>query len=129
MFEPKSKPLGDPAPTAGVTVLPATIRVLGEVTACEDLRIEGTVEGSVQAEGHRLTIAPGARVSAAVRAGCVTVVGMLEGSVVADVVEIRTGARVTADVCAPRFALADGAVFSGGVNPSDRSTSAARAAS
>jgi cytoskeletal protein CcmA (bactofilin family) len=121
MIDPLGNRRSDLAAPAGVTVLPSTVRVLGEVTATGDLRIEGTIEGSVVADGRRLTIAPGARVSAAVRAGSVTVVGTLEGSVDADLVDIRTGALVTADVRAPRFSLADGATFSGGVNPPERS--------
>ena len=44
------------------------LTIKGELTAAEDLTIDGTFEGSIELPGHRLTVAQGATVNAAVTA-------------------------------------------------------------
>jgi cytoskeletal protein CcmA (bactofilin family) len=95
--------------TAGLTIR-------GDLTANEDLTIDGVFEGSIDLKGHLLTMAEGARVNAFVSARVVTVLGRLHGHITADVVDIGPEAIVEANVIAPQIALEEGGSFTGAVN-------------
>ncbi len=76
-------------------------------------RIEGEVKGDVIAAAS-LWIGPGGCVRGRVEADEVIVDGRLEGEVHArGRIELRRGARVRADLSAPRLILADGSFFEG----------------
>jgi len=92
------------------------LSIKGDLTADEDVTIDGHFEGSIEIQGHRLVIAPGSQVKAAVKADAVTVAGRLEGHVTADRVNITTNAQVDASLMAGKFALQEGAQFNGAVN-------------
>lgn len=96
--------------------MPGGLTIKGELFAQEDLAIDGTFEGSIDLNGHRLITGARSRINAAVSAGAVTVGGTLEGNITADSVDIRPGALVTANLMTRQFALEDGANFSGSVN-------------
>ena len=97
-------------------MLSGTLTIKGELTADEDVTIEGTFEGSHDLPGHRLIAGAASRVRAAVTAATVTVDGHLEGHITADTVDIGPTARVDANVIARHFALEEGARFNGAVN-------------
>lgn len=97
-------------------MLSGTLTIKGELTADEDVTIEGTFEGSLDLPGHRLIAGASSRVRAAVTAGTVTVDGHLEGHITADSVDIGPTATVDASVIARQFALEEGARFNGAVN-------------
>jgi cytoskeletal protein CcmA (bactofilin family) len=92
------------------------LSIKGELTADEDVTIDGHFEGSIEIQGHRLVITPGSNVKAAVTADAVTVAGRLEGHVTAERVNIMTDAHVEASLMTGHFALQDGARFNGPVN-------------
>jgi cytoskeletal protein CcmA (bactofilin family) len=92
------------------------LMIKGDLSAGEDVTIEGRFEGSIDLPGHRLTTGAGSRVRASVTAGTVTIDGHLEGHVVADTVDIGPTATVDANILAKRFALEEGARFNGAVN-------------
>ncbi len=92
------------------------LRIKGELTADEDLTIDGSFEGAIDLKGHRLTTGPQSQVKASVSARAVTVLGRLEGHIVADAVEIRPTAVVDANLITTKFALKEGGRFNGQVN-------------
>jgi cytoskeletal protein CcmA (bactofilin family) len=95
---------------------PATA-VRGQLSAREDLWIEGQFEGEVQAPGFQVTVSPGGRVRADVRARVVVVEGELNGNVVADeMVMLRAGSVMQGDIRAPRVGLEEGCQFQGDVD-------------
>ena len=100
-----------------------TLSVKGELIAHEDLAIHGLFEGSIDLQGHHLTLGADAQVNAAISAGLVTVEGRLSGHINGDLVEILPTADVEASVLAHKLALEEGARFVGPVN-----TARARAA-
>lgn len=110
----------DPTPR-GTYIGKLTIK--GELSAQEDLALDGLFEGSIDLQGHHLTLGSQARVNAAISARLVTVEGTLSGHINGDIVEILPSARVEASVLAQKLALEDGARFVGPVN-----TARARAA-
>jgi cytoskeletal protein CcmA (bactofilin family) len=92
------------------------LTIKGDLTAGEDVTIEGLFEGSIEVPGHRLTTGAGSRVRAAVNASTVTIDGHLEGPIIADTVDIGPTATVDANILTKKFALEEGARFNGAVN-------------
>jgi cytoskeletal protein CcmA (bactofilin family) len=104
------------APVAPVhtTTIPTACNVRGQLIAQEDLLIEGAIDGEIEAPGHAVAVDAAASVNATVFARDVTIHGTLVGKVTAvEIVDIRDGATVAADIVAPCVLLADGAVFNG----------------
>ena len=91
--------------------------VTGHVVCCEDLTIDGRVEGTIELGDHSLTIGVGARVKADLVAKNITISGTVTGNVLAtDRVELQATGSVDGDISAPLFAMADGAVLIGRVD-------------
>ena len=60
-----------------------SLRIKGEITANEDLRFEGEIEGTISVPEHTLVVGRTARISADVHAKSIVVAGSLMGSAVA----------------------------------------------
>jgi len=99
------------------------LSIRGDVSACEDVTIDFALEGSIDATGHRLVIPDGASVQATVIAAAVIVHGRLDGRISAERVDLAPTACVTGSIVSPRFAVRDGAQFTGMVN-TDRAQAA-----
>lgn len=94
------------------------IRVKGEIRSLEDLTIEGHVEGPITCDDGAVVVAEGATVLGDIIGRDITIMGRVEGQVIAtDIVDVRTGSTVSAHVMSRRFILNDGANFSGRVEP------------
>jgi cytoskeletal protein CcmA (bactofilin family) len=92
------------------------LRITGELSAEEDLTIDGSFEGVIDLHRHHLTTSARSDVKARVSARAVTVLGHLEGHVTADAVQIRPTAVVEASLVTKQFALEEGGRFNGQVN-------------
>jgi len=92
------------------------LTIKGDLTAREDVTIEGSFEGSIDVNGHHLMTTAGSHVHAAVSARVVTVLGRLQGHVTAELVDIGPTALVDANVVAKQIALDEGARFNGAIN-------------
>ena len=92
------------------------VRVEGKVISSEDLTIDGHVEGSIELDGHSLTIGLGATITADLVARAVIISGAVVGNVKAtERVELRETGSVDGDITTPRFLMADGATVRGTV--------------
>ena len=90
--------------------------VKGELTASEDLMVDGRVEGRIDLPDHALTIGPNANIQADIVAKIVTVFGSVVGGIAArDKVDIRKGGSLNGDLSCACIAIQDGAHFSGRV--------------
>ena len=92
------------------------LMIKGELTAAEDLVIEGAFEGTIDLQGHGLVTGAGSRVRATVTARTVMINGHLEGHITADIVDIGPKATVDASIIVRQLALEEGARFNGAVN-------------
>jgi cytoskeletal protein CcmA (bactofilin family) len=93
-----------------------SVVIKGELSASEDLTLQGQMEGSISLPDHTLTIAPHADIRAAITATSVVIKGAVTGNVTArQRVEIQTTGSVTGDVASPRLAIADGGWLCGKV--------------
>lgn len=97
------------AATIGKSVL-----VKGQILSKEDLVIDGSVEGSVEAQENRVTIGPNGRVVANIKARDVVVLGQLKGNIEASGrVDIRKGANLVGDIRYAKIAIEEGADLRG----------------
>ena len=95
-----------------------TVEIRGEIQTGDDLTIDGYVEGLVCSDGLAVTVAEGAEVNGDIVARDITVLGQVTGSLIArGVVDVRVTATVSGRIVAASFVLAEGASFSGLVQP------------
>ncbi len=98
------------------SILGPTIQFKGELSAEEDLVIQGRIEGII-AHKQRLTIGREGVVHANVDAQSVIVEGVMEGDVRAEKsVAVKETARMTGNIAAPSVTILQGANFNGNVD-------------
>jgi cytoskeletal protein CcmA (bactofilin family) len=103
----------DAAPRA--SVLGPTLKFRGELSAQEDLIIQGSVEGSIT-HTQSLTVGTDGTMKGDIRARVIVVDGKVEGDLYAtESVNIRATAKVKGNVFAPRVGITEGAFFQGQV--------------
>jgi cytoskeletal protein CcmA (bactofilin family) len=94
-----------------------SVFIKGEVTASEDLTVDGRLEGRIDLPDHALTIGPNANIQAHIAAKVVTVFGSVVGGITArDKVDIRRGGSLEGDLVCAHLAIQEGAHFSGKVS-------------
>lgn len=103
--------------TRNVSVIGPTLVFRGELSADEDLVIQGTIEGTIAHHKKNLTVGKEGRVKADIHAASVTIEGQVEGDIHGDdFVELAKSAVVTGNVFCPRIRMADGARFNGSID-------------
>ena len=106
-----SRALPESAPK--VSVLGPTLRFRGELSAQEDLIIQGSVEGSIT-HTQSLTVGTDGSMKGDIRARVIVIDGKVEGDLYAtESVNIRATAKVKGNVFAPRVGITEGAFFQG----------------
>ena len=89
-----------------------SLRIKGDITANEDLRFEGEIEGTISVPEHTLIVGRTARIHADVQARAIVVAGSLVGSAVArDRCEVQEAASVEGTIETPKLAVKDGATL------------------
>jgi cytoskeletal protein CcmA (bactofilin family) len=106
-----------PIRSKNVSVIGPTLVFRGELSADEDLVIEGTIEGTIAHHKKNLTIGKQGRVTADIHASSVIVEGELNGDIHSDgLVSLANGATVNGNVYCARLIMQDGARFNGKVD-------------
>lgn len=101
----------------GSATLGKSVVIKGQIFSREDLTLDGEVEGTVELQEHRLTIGPNGKVSAAVKAREIVVLGTIHGNVEAsDKIDIRKDAKLVGDIRTARIVIEDGAYFKGNID-------------
>ena len=91
--------------------------IKGELSAKEDLTIEGQVEGKIEMEQNMLTVGVNGRIKAQVLAKAVVVMGTVNGNITAtEKINIHETASVEGDLAAPRIGIAEGVSFRGQID-------------
>jgi len=102
------------APVTRVTsVLGSGISWKGSISGSGGIRIEGSFEGDITLRGMLVIGETGRVICDLVRANVVIVAGGLQGSVIAEKVEIRSTGRIWGDVTAAAFSTEEGAFLRG----------------
>ena len=99
-----------------VSVIGETLHFKGELSAGEDLVIEGTVEGKINQGKCCLTVMPKGKIIANVNATKIFIEGTVKGDLAATVsVTVRDSGTVEGNIVAPRVAIMEGATFNGNI--------------
>jgi cytoskeletal protein CcmA (bactofilin family) len=94
------------------------LSIAGDLSATEDVAIRGHFDGQISVPGHHLSIEATASVKARIVARSVTIGGAVEGNIfAAERVWLMATARVRGHLTTPAISLADGAEFTGTVDP------------
>src|SRR5215475_2633672 len=100
---------------ASIPVLGKTLLFRGELTAEEDVILQGRVEGSIR-HARNLIIGTEGSVLGDVYANHLTVEGLVEGDLhCTEAVIVRATAQVRGNIFAPRVGIMEGATFNGRV--------------
>lgn len=92
------------------------LKIKGEITGNEDLRLDSKFEGSISIGGFRLTVGPNSRVDGEIKAREVVVAGQVNGNINArDRLEIKKGSSVVGDMSTARIMVEEGAYFKGSI--------------
>ena len=102
--------------TDRASVLGPTLYFKGDLSAEEDLLIQGRVEGTIT-HTQRLTVGPQGTVKANIRAQLIIVEGTVDGDLTAEKsVFVKESARVVGNIFAPTVSILEGAAFSGRID-------------
>lgn len=108
-----------PVRSKNVSVIGPTLVFKGELSADEDLVIEGTIEGTIAHHDKNLTIGRKGRVRADIHASSVLVEGELVGDIHSDgLVSLAKGSVVNGNICCARLYMEDGARLNGQIDMS-----------
>jgi cytoskeletal protein CcmA (bactofilin family) len=119
------KPIMDKTTTASklvtanqnTAVLGRALSLRGELSGNEDLLIEGQFEGTINLQGHCLTVGSNAHIQASIQASKVIIDGSVKGNVTArEKIEIRRTAHVLGDLTTGGVVIEDGASFKGSID-------------
>lgn len=119
MYRPKpvSSSMMEAEPATG-SVIGAGLVIKGEISGDEDIKILGTVEGTINFD-QKLYVGQTGVVRADIRAQSVRIAGEVHGNVVAtNKVELAPSGRMYGDIKAPRVAVGEGATFKGRIDMS-----------
>ena len=106
-----------PIRSKNVSVIGPTLVFKGELSADEDLVIEGQIEGTIAHHKKHLTIGKQGRVKADIHASSVIVEGQLVGDIHSEgVVSLANGADVRGNIYCARIVMEDGARFKGKID-------------
>lgn len=103
-----------------VSVIGESLHFKGELSAGEDLVIEGKVEGKINQGKCCLTVKPKGEIIANVNATKIFIEGTVTGDLSATVsVTVRETGVVTGNIVAPKVAITEGATFNGSIEMRD----------
>ncbi len=109
-----------PVRSKNVSVIGPTMVFKGELSADEDLVIEGRIEGTIAHHKKHLTVGKQGRVMADIHASSVIIEGKHVGDIYSEgVVSLANGADVKGNIYCARIIMEDGARFKGMIDMSE----------
>jgi len=97
-----------------VSVFGSTLVFRGELSADEELLIQGVVEGTIAHHKKNVTVGKHGRVNALIHANSVTIQGRVNGDIHGDEFVVMTaGSEVNGNIYCPCIRMEDGAQFNG----------------
>lgn len=114
--------MSDPYDTAAErkSILPPSLRFKGELSADEDLLIQGSIEGVIH-HTQRVTIGSQGNVKASITAQIIKVEGSVEGDLQAErSVYVDESGNLKGNIKAPSVCLAEGSTFNGAIDMGNR---------
>jgi len=123
MNENEKKEQSEPTVSGSKAVIGKTLQFDGNIKGSENLRVEGTVEGTIMLSNAVVTVAKSGLVRGDILAKIILVEGEVRGEMRGnEVVEIAPSGIVHGDIRAPRVMLQDGCQFKGLVDMDHKET-------
>jgi len=118
--DPQQSPSATPGAPSSIgratSYLGPGLKIKGEITGNEDLKLDSNVEGSISIGGFRLTVGPSAQLNADIVAREALISGKVTGDISAcDRIEIMKSASIVGDLSTGKITIEEGAYFKGGV--------------
>lgn len=110
--------MSNPYDTASerMSILPPTLRFKGELSADEDLLIQGQIEGTIK-HTQRVTVGKEGKVKANISAQTIKIEGAVEGDLHAErSVYVEESGNLRGNIHAPSVCLVEGSKFNGAVD-------------
>jgi cytoskeletal protein CcmA (bactofilin family) len=110
--------MSNPYDTASerMSILPPSLRFKGELSADEDLLIQGQIEGTIK-HTQRVTVGKEGKVKASITAQTIKVEGTVEGDLHAErSVYVEESGNLRGNIHAPSVCLVEGSKFNGAVD-------------
>jgi len=105
------KKLSNSQSNGDITLIASECQITGSIIINGNARIDGKVEGSVQATGD-LIIGTSGYLKADIEANTVSIAGEVHGNIkTADLLELNSTARLFGDICTRQFKVEQGAQF------------------
>lgn len=99
-----------------MSILPASLKFKGELTADEDLLIQGQIEGTIK-HTQRVTVGKSGKVKANITAQVIKIEGTVWGELHAErSVSVEGSGNLRGNIHAPSVCLVEGARFNGAVD-------------
>lgn len=93
-----------------------SVVIKGQLSGSEDLYLDGEVEGSIELQGHALTIGPNGRIRAQITAKEIVIHGKVDGNIRGERIELAKTALVVSDIVTQRVVIEEGAFFKGSID-------------
>jgi len=114
--DPNATPVGSTNQTQ-YTMIGKSIRIKGEIAASDPVYIYGSVEGTIDAPAHRVTVGKEGTVKADISAREVVIMGDVCGKIQSDErVEIRSEGSLLGNLATKRLSVEEGAVLQGTID-------------
>lgn len=120
-----------PAPAQGArtSTIGPSIKIEGDLTGAEDLRIEGSVKGTIRLEKQSVVVSGSGRITADIHSRSICVEGQVKGNLHGEKeIIIRPSGRLEGNIMAPSVTLENGAMFRGSIDMEPKPKATARAA-
>lgn len=106
-----------PASQSQYSMIGASIKIKGTISASDPVYVYGCVEGSISAPAHRVTVGKEGRVKANISAREVVIMGEVNGNLESgERVEIRSDGSLNGDLVTHRIYIEEGATLSGSID-------------
>ena len=118
MFTKNTKLMGktNEQPSGSVNLIGAGTQINGEVISNGDIRIDGTVVGSVNSKG-KLVIGATGSVEGEIKCQNADISGRIKGNIsVSEILSLKASANINGDIAASKLSIEPGANFMGSCN-------------
>lgn len=114
MFSSKDRTMAKPQENTGVVnLIGVGTTIVGEVTSSGDIRVDGTLSGSINTKG-KVVIGSTGMVEGNVNASNADISGELKGSIsVSELLALKSSAKLDGDIVTNKLAIEPGASFTG----------------
>lgn len=112
MAKQATKPYGE-IQNQSINIISEGTMIKGDISAAGDIRIDGTLNGNIEAKG-RLVIGPKGKVEGEVNCNNIEVSGYIKGKItVPELLNMKASAQIEGDIVAGKLSVEPGSLFTG----------------